>query len=306
MPIETIVKTENLTRRFGEVTAVKDLNIEIMKGQVFGFLGPNGSGKTTTIAMMLQLIQPTRGKVYLFGRELTADSLQRVGTVMDSFGFYPNFSGWDNLMIFGSLHKSTDKKRVAEVLETVGLTDRARSKFRTYSLGMKQRLSIALALLDDPELLIFDEPTNGMDPEGITEIRNLINKLAGSGKTIFLASHLLTEVEQVCTHLAILKKGVVVKQGEMAELLAEAGSGTLEIAVKDLPKAVTLLKGAGYETNQEGGKVIVRAQQADAENVTALLASNGVYITEMAHSRTSLEDVFMEATSNTDPGITNK
>ena len=299
MPTETIVKTENLTRRFGEVIAVKDLNIEIMKGQVFGFLGPNGSGKTTTIAMLLKLIQPTRGKVYLFGRELTANSLRRVGTVMDTFGFYPNFSGLDNLMIFGSLHKSADKRRVAEVLEMVGLTDRARSKFRIYSLGMKQRLSIALALLDDPELLIFDEPTNGMDPEGITEIRNLINELAESGKTIFLASHLLTEVEQVCTHLAILKKGVVVKQGEMAELLAEAGSGTLVIAAKDIAKAVTLLKGAGYDARQEGGKVIIKARQADAENVTAMLASNGVYITEMAHSRTSLEDVFMKATSDT-------
>lgn len=298
MPTETIVKTENLTRRFREVIAVKDLNIEIMKGQVFGFLGPNGSGKTTTIAMMLKLIQPTRGKVYLFGRELTADSLKRVGTVMDSHGFYANFSGRDNLMIFGSLHKPADKRRVAEVLEMAGLTDRARSKFRTYSLGMKQRLSIALALLDDPELLIFDEPTNGMDPEGITEIRNLINELAGSGKTIFLASHLLTEVEQVCTHLAILKKGVVVKQGEMAGLLAEADSGTLVIMAKDMPQAVTLLKGAGYNARQEGGKVIVKARQADAENVTAMLASNGVYITEMMHSRTSLEDVFMKATGN--------
>jgi ABC-2 type transport system ATP-binding protein len=217
---------------------------------------------------------------------------------MDSYGFYPNFSGRDNLTLFGGLHKPVDKKRVGEMLELVGLTDRARSKFKTYSLGMKQRLSIALALLDDPEFLILDEPTNGMDPEGIAEIRNLIKKLAGSGKTIFLASHLLSEVEQVCTHLAILKKGVAVRQGELGELLAETGRGMLEIVVKDIHKAVTLLKGAGYDAREEGGKVIIKTQQANAENVTAMLASNGVYITEMTHSRTSLEDVFMEATGN--------
>jgi ABC-2 type transport system ATP-binding protein len=280
------------------VVAVKDLNIEIKKGEVFGFLGPNGSGKTTTISMLLKLIQPTKGKAHLFGQELTANSLKRVGTVMDSYGFYPNFSGRDNLTLFGGLHKPVDKKRVGEMLELVGLTDRARSKFKTYSLGMKQRLSIALALLDDPEFLILDEPTNGMDPEGIAEIRNLIKKLAGSGKTIFLASHLLSEVEQVCTHLAILKKGVAVRQGELGELLAETGRGMLEIVVKDIHKAVTLLKGAGYDAREEGGKVIIKTQQANAENVTAMLASNGVYITEMTHSRTSLEDVFMEATGN--------
>jgi ABC-2 type transport system ATP-binding protein len=163
---------------------------------------------------------------------------------------------------------------------------------------MKQRLSIALALLDDPELLIFDEPTNGMDPEGIAEIRSLINNLAGSGKTIFLASHLLSEVEQVCTHLAILKKGVVVKQGEMAELLAEAGRGTLEIVVKDIQKAVTLLKDTSYDARQEGDKVLVRVKEADAEHISAMLAWNGIYITEMVHKQASLEDVFMKATGN--------
>ena len=296
MTADTIIKTENLTRRFGQITAVKDLNIEIKKGQVFGFLGPNGSGKTTTIAMLLKLIQPTKGKAYLFGQELNADSLKRVGAIMDSPGFYPNYSGLDNLTLFGSLHRPADKKRVAEVLETVGLTDRARSKFKTYSMGMKQRLSIALALLDDPEFMIFDEPTNGMDPEGIAEIRSLITRLAKMGKTIFLASHLLAEVEQVCSHLAILKKGVVVRQGALKELLAQNGRGEIEVVTPDLGRSVEVLSQAGFNARIDGDKVVVSGREDDAEKVSVLLVTNGLPIRELRCTKSTLEDVFMDAT----------
>ncbi|AKG53376.1 ABC transporter ATP-binding protein [Dehalogenimonas sp. WBC-2] len=296
MSTESIVKTENLTRRFKEITAVKDLNIEIKRGQVYGFLGPNGSGKTTTIAMMLGLITPSAGKVSLFGKALSPDMLKRVGTVMDSGGFYPNFSGFDNLLNFGSLHKPADKKKVMEALETVGLASRANSKYFTYSMGMKQRLSIALAMLDDPEFFIFDEPTNGMDPEGIAEIRSLIVKLAKQGKTVFLASHLLAEVEQVCSHLAILKKGVVVRQGSLRELLSKDDRGELEIILGDLVRAEAILQGAGFDVRVENDRLITKVSEGDAEKISVLLVSGGLPIREMRLSKTNLEDVFMEAT----------
>lgn len=295
---DCIVRTEKLTRRFGEITAVKDLSIEINRGQVYGFLGPNGSGKTTTIAMMLGLIHPTSGRVNLFDRELSPESLRRVGTVMDSGGFYSGFSGRDNLLIFGSLHKPANRKRVDEALEMVGLTPRAKSKYHTYSMGMKQRLSIALALLDDPELLIFDEPTNGMDPEGIAEIRSLIVKLAAQGKTVFLASHLLAEVEQVCTHLAILKKGVVVKQGALRDLLSKENRGELEITLADVASASDLLKQSGYDARAENGKLVVKVKEGDPEKISVLLVSAGFPIREMHLSQAHLEDVFMDATAN--------
>lgn len=297
MTTNSIIQTENLTRRFGQITAVNSLSIDIKEGQVYGFLGPNGSGKTTTIAMMLGLINPTAGKINLFGQEFSPGLLKRVGTVMDTGGFYPNYSGLDNLLLFGSLHKSVDKKRVAEVLDTVGLASRAKSKFRTYSMGMKQRLSIALAMLDDPELFIFDEPTNGMDPEGIAEIRALIVKLAAQGKTVFLASHLLAEVEQVCSHLAILKKGVVVRQGELKELLSNDNRGELEIVLGDFQQALKLLQKAGYDAKVGDNKLVVKVHEGDAEKISVLLVGSGLPIREMRHTRTNLEDVFMEATA---------
>ncbi len=296
MTTDCIVRTENLTRRFGEITAVKDLSIEINRGQVYGFLGPNGSGKTTTISMMLGLIHPTAGKVSLFGQSLSPDMLKRVGTVMDTGGFYPGFSGLDNLLIFGSLHKPADKMKVLEALETVGLGARGKSKFHTYSMGMKQRLGIALAMLDDPDLFIFDEPTNGMDPEGIAEIRSLIVKLAAQGKTVFLASHLLAEVEQVCTHLAILKKGVVVQQGSLRELLSKDDRSELEIVLADLAKAMALLRDAGYDVRIDGGRLVAKVHDGDAEKISVLLVGGGLPIREMRHTRTNLENVFMEAT----------
>jgi ABC-2 type transport system ATP-binding protein len=248
--------------------------------------------------MMLGLIHPTAGKVSLFGQDLAPDMLKRVGTVMDTGGFYPNFSGLDNLLIFGSLHKSVDKKKVLEALETVGLGTRARSKFHTYSMGMKQRLGIALAMLDDPEFFIFDEPTNGMDPEGIAEIRGLIVKLAKQGKTVFLASHLLAEVEQVCSHLAILKKGVVVRQGSLRELLSKDDRSELEIVLGDLSGAAVLLGEAGYDVRVESDRLITKVRDGDAERISVLLVGGGLPIREMRLTRTNLEDVFMEATGN--------
>lgn len=295
---DIVLQTENLTKRFGEVTAVKNLSISIARGQVFGFLGPNGSGKTTTISCVLGLLSSTSGKVQLFGEPWRAESLRRVGVVMDLHGFYPNFSGRDNVRIFGELTGPVSADRVNEVLKLVGLADRASSKFRTYSMGMKQRLAVALALLNDPELLILDEPTNGMDPEGIVEIRNLIIDLNRKGKTILLASHLLSEVEQVCTHLAILKKGIVVSQGALAELVGGAGQAgvVFEIVTSNLEASAAVLEKAGYEVKQGRDRVLVSAPADAAEKISAALAAEKLYVTEMRRTTGSLESVFIEAT----------
>ncbi len=180
----------------------------------------------------------------------------------------------------------------------VGLANRAHSSFKSYSMGMKQRLSIAFAILDNPELLIFDEPTNGMDPEGIAEIRSLIIELAKQGKTILLASHMLAEVEQVCTHLAILKYGRVVKQGELRQLMLDAGRSELELGVTDLEKAVAVLFDAGYNARIENTMVIVTAHEGQAEHVTSVLAEHGLFVKEMKKRKSSLESVFLEATGS--------
>ncbi|MGI2336301.1 MAG: ABC transporter ATP-binding protein [Dehalogenimonas sp.] len=293
-----VLSTENLTKRFGEITAVKDLSIEIEQGQVYGFLGPNGSGKTTTISLILGLLTATSGKVNLFGEDWKSGSLRRMGVVMDLHGFYPNYSGLDNLLLFGEMLHPVDRNRIAEVLKLVGLADRAQSKFRTYSMGMKQRLAVALALLDDPEFLILDEPTNGMDPEGIVEIRNLIIELNRQGKTILLASHLLSEVEQVCTHLAIMKKGVVVKQGALADLLDDnaATDTVFEIVTGNLPATTVLLQSLGYPVKQGRDRVLVSASGDAAEKISATLAGEKLFVTEMRRTTGSLESVFIEAT----------
>ncbi|MDD5605221.1 MAG: ATP-binding cassette domain-containing protein, partial [Dehalococcoidales bacterium] len=230
------------------------------------------------------------------GEERKPENLKRVGVVMDSQGFYPNYSGRDNLRMFGSLHKPVDNKHVDEVLEMVGLANRAHSILESYSMGMKQRLSIALAILDDPELLIFDEPTNGMDPEGIAEIRDLISQLARQGKTVLLASHILAEVEQVCTHMAILKHGKVVKQGDMLKIMLEAGRSELELVVVDPQKAVAVLFDVGYNARIEDVMVVVTAHEGQAEHVSAVLAEHGLFIKEMRRRKANLESVFLEAT----------
>ena len=221
-----VLKTEHLTKRFKKIVAVSDLNLQIEEGEVFGFLGPNGSGKSTTIGMVLGLIAPTRGRIELFGRDIKDDLSSvwpRVGVAMENPPFYPYLSGWDNLKIFSQILGDNAGSRMEEVLDTVKLSSRAGDKFGTYSQGMKQRLALAYALLSDPRFLILDEPTNGLDPVGMREMRELILRLKEEGKTIFLSSHLLSEVEQVCDHIGIIKEGRLVTQGRVDDLTSEMG-----------------------------------------------------------------------------------
>src|SRR5262252_2224371 len=223
---DTVLSTHQLSKSYGERPAVRDLDLEVRGGEVFGFLGPNGSGKTTTIRMLLGLIRPTAGRAIIFGMDTARQMpfiLPRIGAIVETPVFYPYLSGTDNLRVIGAASGmasgKANQRRIDEVLELVELHVQAKMAYRKYSLGMKQRLGIAAALLTDPELVLLDEPTNGLDPAGMFEIRQLIHRLASLGKTIFLSSHLLNEVQQVCNRVAILQKGNLIMQGNVHELL---------------------------------------------------------------------------------------
>lgn len=216
--MNTVIEAVGLTKQFGKKTAVNKIDFKVNKGEVFGLLGPNGSGKTTTLSMMLTLLKPTSGSIQLFGSNDLTAALKRIGVLLESANYYPELSAEKNLLITSHI-KGVDKKKIDEVLEKTGLTENKKSKVKTFSLGMKQRLSIAAALMSDPELMIFDEPTNGLDPQGIAEMRQLIGELAKEGKTILIASHLLSEMEKICTHIAIMKSGVILEQGELKTLM---------------------------------------------------------------------------------------
>src|SRR4051812_44900540 len=249
---EIIISTNRLTKAYGKLVAVNDLHLQVMRGDVFGFLGPNGSGKTTTIRMLLGLIRPTAGRAIIFGMDnayqLSA-ILQRVGAIVETPVFYPYLSGKDNLHAVaaasGMRSGSASNQRVEEVLEIVELGTQAKQAFRNYSLGMKQRLGIGAALIADPELVLLDEPTNGLDPAGQFEIRQLIQRLAELGKTIFISSHFLHEVQQVCNRVAILQKGNLIKQGAVSELLQQSEQIVIRLNTADeTQQAFALLQGA--------------------------------------------------------------
>ena len=212
---DLVIQTDGLTKRYGDILAVDDLSLGVPRGHVFGLLGPNGSGKTTTMGMLLGLVKPTGGSFSLFGDSTShQDALHRVGAIVETPSFYPYLSGRDNLAYYQGITGRGDQKELDDLLKNVGLADRAHSRFRTYSLGMKQRLGLAYALLGDPELLFLDEPTNGMDPAGMAEVREMIRGLGTGERTVLLSSHLLHEVEQVCDSVAILSKGKLIAQGK--------------------------------------------------------------------------------------------
>ncbi len=296
---DVVVRTEHLTKHYGKLVAVDDLNLEVHRGEVFGFLGPNGSGKSTTMCMMLGLIAPTSGNIEIFGLSVKsnlADILGKVGAVMESPGFYPYLSGWDNLKVFARISRNVTDNRMKDVLKLVDLADRAQDKFSGYSQGMKQRLAIACALLHDPEFIIFDEPTSGLDPAGMKEIRELLIRLGQEGKTIFLNSHLLHEVELVCDHVAIIKKGKMIASGAPNDLIKHGD--TLQIRVTDTDKAVALLNEEDWVSSitREGDLLILKAPAKRATDISALLAQNGVFISEMKAREDSLESFFLELT----------
>jgi ABC-2 type transport system ATP-binding protein len=296
---ELIVKTEHLTKKYGGLTAVGDLNLQIHRKDVFGFLGPNGSGKTTTISMLLSLVRPTSGRIEIFSQNLTENLpsiLPRIGAVMDKPGLYPYLSGRDNLSVLARITGGNSYQRIDDVLKQVDLFARANDKFQTYSLGMKQRLAIAGALLHDPELIILDEPTNGLDPAGMKEVRELIISLKQQGKTIFLSSHLLHEVEQVCDHVAIVKQGKIIAQGQTSHLLHSGGG--LQLKVTDTDKALALLKGVQWipSVSREDNTIEVDVPPDRAPEISAILARNDIFLYEMKAKENTLEEFFLEVT----------
>jgi len=314
---DCIISTSRLTKAFGKLVAVNDLHLEVMRGDVFGFLGPNGSGKTTTIRMLLGLIRPTAGRVVMFGMDNTYQLpaiLQRVGAIVETPVFYPYLSGSDNLFAVaaasGMRSGKANRRRVEEVLELVELRAQAKMAYRKYSLGMKQRLGIASALLTDPELVMLDEPTNGLDPSGMFEIRLLIHRLAALGKTIFISSHLLNEVQQVCNKVAILQKGNLIRQGNVNELLRGNEQVLVRLnSTEETQSALNMLRAARergadwisdirIEADRYGKPALrVDAPKARSADINALLASNNLFASELHPYEGSLEEVYLQLTT---------
>ncbi len=293
------VVTDQLTKRFGERVAVAGIDIELPAGVVSGFVGPNGAGKTTTIGMLLGLIRPISGTAEVLGHPITDPSayLSRVGALIEAPSFYPTLSGRRNLEVLARLGR-IDRVRIAEVLELVELSDRADDLVRAYSLGMKQRLGVAAALLPDPELMILDEPTNGLDPAGIREIRELLRGLADRGITVFVSSHLLAEIEAICDHLVLIDKGRIAFQGGIAELLAAQHSELLAVPERDsdLDALVALCVEAGHPAHPDGEGVRVQAAGDWAAELNRKAMGAGITLRGLQSTRASLEEAFFAIT----------
>jgi ABC-2 type transport system ATP-binding protein len=295
-----VIRTHDLTKRFKKLTAVDEVNFEVHQGEVFGFLGPNGAGKTTTIAMLLGLVIPTTGSAEVLGHDIRRDlsvALRRVGAIVETPAFYPYMSGIDNLRVFARIDGGDTEKQIPSILEQVGLEGRGKDKVGTYSQGMRQRLGLGAALLGDPELFILDEPTNGLDPAGMQEMRVLIRRLSDEeGKTVFLSSHLLHEVEQVCDRVLILNKGQVIAQGEVKELLSQAHG--LELRIEAAEKAAEVLSNLDWVqgTSYEGNRLHIQAPPERAPELLSTLASHSLYPFEVRPVVSTLESVFLDLT----------
>lgn len=297
--METILSINNLDKKFGKVHAVKNASFEISKGNVYGILGPNGSGKSTTLGIILNVVNKTSGSYKWFGGTMeTHDALKKVGAIIERPNFYPYMSAYENLKLVCKI-KGAPLHKIDEKLELVDLLERKDSKFRTYSLGMKQRLAIASALLNDPEILILDEPTNGLDPQGIRQIRDIIRRIASLGTTILLASHLLDEVEKVCSHVVVLRRGVVLYSGTVNGMIANEGFFELQAdnntAIKNLLASHTSVD----KIEESEDKLLVYLKgNLEAGELNKYLSQNGIYLQHLVKRKYSLEEQFIQLTSN--------
>lgn len=298
--METILSIKNLHKRFGFVHAVNNVSLEIHKGNVYGILGPNGSGKSTTLGIVLNVVNKTSGDYSWFGGTVqTHEALKKVGAIIERPNFYPYMTAEENLRLVCKI-KGIDYSKVDEKLALVGLIERKDSKFRTFSLGMKQRLAIASALLNDPEILILDEPTNGLDPQGIHQIRDIIRVIASQGTTILLASHLLDEVEKVCSHVLVLRKGEILYSGKVDELTAN--EGFFELQSDDNNALTNVLQGhpAIDKITEEEGKVLIYLKSAiGASELNRYLFDKNIVLNHLVKRKNSLEEQFLELTATT-------
>ena len=296
--METILSINNLNKRYGKLQAVKNLSLEIQKGNVYGILGPNGSGKSTTLGIVLGVVNKTSGEYSWFGGKVaTHEALKKVGAIIERPNFYPYMTAQENLELVCKI-KGINYAKVQEKLEVVGLIDRKDSKFSTFSLGMKQRLAIASALLNDPEILILDEPTNGLDPQGIHQIRDIIRLIASQGTTILLASHLLDEVEKVCSHVMVLRKGEILYSGTVDGM--SNSNGFIELQSNDTKSLLsTLHKYPNIdEIKEEDGKVIITSKKnIEASDLNKFLTENNIYLNHLVKRNQSLEEQFLELTA---------
>lgn len=292
--MEQILTISNLNKRYGKIHAVNNLSLEITKGSVFGILGPNGSGKTTTLGIILSVINADSGSFSWFNQPNSKENRKRIGAILEQPIFYPYLTAEKNLQIIANI-KNAHYDDIERVLKIVDLSDRKNSKFRTYSYGMKQRLAIAAALLGTPEVLIFDEPTNGLDPRGIAEIRELIIDIAKQGITILLASHLLDEVQKTCTHVAVLKKGKALFTGKVSDVLNI--SDTVEISSNNIELLTLALKENDHisDIKPEMGILVIKLKdEFSTYDLNNYLIGKGIVLTHLAMRKKSLENQFLE------------
>ena len=295
--METILSIKNLNKHYGKVHAVNNVSLEIHKGNVYGILGPNGSGKSTTLGIVLNVVNKTSGEYSWFGGTMqTHDALKKVGAIIERPNFYPYMTAKENLELVCKI-KNINYAKVDEKLELVGLVERKNSKFSTFSLGMKQRLAIASALLNDPEILILDEPTNGLDPQGIHQIRDIIRLIASQGTTILLASHLLDEVEKVCSHVLVLRKGKILYSGRVDDMsnsedFFELNSNDIQALKSNLNNHPSIQK-----VVEENGKIIAYFKTAvEASDLNRYLFEKGIAVNHLIKRKRSLEEQFLELT----------
>ena len=294
-----ILTISNLTKKFGPLTAVNNLSFTINKGNVYGILGPNGSGKSTTLGIVLNVVNKTSGEFSWFdGTVSTHDALKKVGAIIERPNFYPYMTAHQNLKLVCKI-KGIDFSKIEEKLEIVGLLDRKNSKFQTFSLGMKQRLAIASALLNDPEILILDEPTNGLDPQGIHQIREIIRQIAQQGTTILLASHLLDEVEKVCSHVVVLRKGKKLYSGRVDEMIASHGFFELKAEDNMLLKAFLEMSDTFGKITEDNGilKALLK-EPMEALELNKVLFEKGIFLSHLVKRKQSLEEQFLQLTDN--------
>lgn len=299
-PPEAAIETDGLTKAYGPILAVDHLNLRVELGEIVGFLGPNGAGKTTTMRMLLGLVRPTSGSSHLLGMDNSThleEILARTGSIIENPTFYPFLSGRDNLGVIAKI-TGTDLGRIPEVLEIVDLTSAAGRKFKGYSLGMKQRLAVAAALLPGPDLLILDEPANGLDPAGVVEMRKLMNRLKNEGRTVLISSHVLHEIEQMCDRIVILNRGRIVVQGRVATLLG--AQNKIEIRIERAGEAEAILTPVPWieSVTRDGDLLTVSAPLPRSAEVNALLAREELFASEIHPRETSLEQYFLDVTGD--------
>ena len=295
-----VLSVQNLTKFYGSIQALKSVSFDVPKGSVFGILGPNGSGKTTLLGIVMDVLKPTSGSFQFFGKTPDAETRRQIGTLLETPNFYHYLSGERNLRIAAEI-KQRGHDQIDEVLKKVNLFQRKDSKFSTYSLGMKQRLAIAASLLGNPDVLVFDEPTNGLDPVGIAEIRDLIRQLSAEGKTIIMASHILDEVEKVCTHVAIIQKGDLKTVGTVAEVLSKNAdtSTVIEIASDNLEQLQVVVKnrpGVSHAFVEDRCVKVVCEAGITAKDLNQFCFENGIVLNRLVQQRKSLEKTFLEIT----------